>query len=940
MARDMPMDGLHSLACDGASNYQPATSVSHGILEGSSGQYTGSSVMYDAASSGGIVGGGLDSFHSNVVLTAALGSPAPALETPGHAAQQVCVMPVESIMPSHVNAVSQLPAQVITVDGLVSTFTAANIMPDPLRCHESRLTTEGSGAVPTQLPNNTIRDYAPMVLDFSAGEVLQNHVPAESSSNGHPTLSRARMPTRRRSRACGMRAAFNTQHAQAGAPLDYKRFGSCDKNNALVRLFRTARDKLQEADIPEFQIRLFGVIRANQYELSTADAIGAIVYDGGPENEPESPLPPSFSNMMVEQNILDPQMIKEKITSALKGLRFREKGVLVQFWSPVAVRKRWLLTTWDQPFGVCVADEELYSYRLKSELRAIVVDGEDNEVLGPVGRVYSKKSPEWSTECKIYGYIDLPVFEPSGNSCVGVLEIITSSNYVDYAFEVHEVSKALKKQNLKSPNVFEDHSIYISDERRLHELDGIFQALKTVCDNHDLPLAQTWALSEYGGFVANSGNLEQTCSSFDKSCIGRVCMSTGDLPFYVRDLSMWEFRKACRKTHLGKYQGVVGRSLSSCGSWFCRDVTEFGEADYPLVPVARMSGLASCLAIYLESLELDAEYVIEFFLPARHADEADLQRLLKTVKQQIKNTSCRQLDKLAPRVIGGLPCDWNLESSPSPIALLSEKEEDMENEPSNSVAAGKSQSVITSLKKAVGEFDTNPGKKRRKRKRSESSISLKEIQEHYGKPMDEAAAILHVSRSTLKRICRDLGIPRWPYRIPDKTDSLIKLDQTDNTHDLVSLAENGKDSPTVIANKVEYVMIKATYKNNNIKFPFSLLNGMEKLKELIAEKFQLKHGSLRLKYLDEDNDLISITSDGDLMQLDLNSTRLLYRSSLEYVDEDNDMISITSDVDLMVFNNTGKSTSLVVDDHYLNGKRIHRITEVALVKLYNIASQL
>ncbi|PWA94253.1 hypothetical protein CTI12_AA017510 [Artemisia annua] len=339
MAKDMPMDGLHSLACDSAPNCQPATSVSDGVW-----------------------GGGP---MSNVVLTAALESPAPVLETPSHAAQQVRVTPVQSMMPAHVNAVSQLPAQAITVDGLVLTFIAANIMPDPFRCDGSRLTSEGSAAVPTQLFNNRIPEYAPMVLDFSAGEVVQNHVPAESSSNGQPTLPRARMPTRRRSHARGMRASFNRQHAQAGhshvedvnaalaqgplapperAPLDYNRFGSCDKvcqhcaalfwleekrtgmpayaapqyqrccaggrvvlraygeypayivdivegliqflnqKNTLVRLFHTARDKLQEADIPEFQIRLFGVIGANQYELPTADAIGAIVYDGGPES--------------------------------------------------------------------------------------------------------------------------------------------------------------------------------------------------------------------------------------------------------------------------------------------------------------------------------------------------------------------------------------------------------------------------------------------------------------------------------------------------------------------------------------------------------------------------------------------------------------------------------------------------------------------------------
>ncbi|PWA84242.1 hypothetical protein CTI12_AA161140 [Artemisia annua] len=129
-----------------------------------------------------------------------------------------------------------------------------------------------------------------------------------------------------------------------GAPVDYKYFGRCDQtcqhcyarfwweerrtglpasvapqyqrccaggrayfldeNNALVRLFRTARDKLREADIPNFNIRLFGVVGANQYELPTADSIGAIVYEGGPETmtdydvvierhsrEPESPAP-------------------------------------------------------------------------------------------------------------------------------------------------------------------------------------------------------------------------------------------------------------------------------------------------------------------------------------------------------------------------------------------------------------------------------------------------------------------------------------------------------------------------------------------------------------------------------------------------------------------------------------------------------------------------
>ncbi|PWA56652.1 hypothetical protein CTI12_AA419060 [Artemisia annua] len=56
-----------------------------------------------------------------------------------------------------------------------------------------------------------------------------------------------------------------------------------DRHNALVQLFRTARDKMQDSDIPNFHVRFFGVIGANQYELPTTDTIGAIVYEGGPE---------------------------------------------------------------------------------------------------------------------------------------------------------------------------------------------------------------------------------------------------------------------------------------------------------------------------------------------------------------------------------------------------------------------------------------------------------------------------------------------------------------------------------------------------------------------------------------------------------------------------------------------------------------------------------
>ncbi|PWA59799.1 helitron helicase-like domain-containing protein [Artemisia annua] len=56
-----------------------------------------------------------------------------------------------------------------------------------------------------------------------------------------------------------------------------------DAHNALVQFFRTARDKLLDTNVPEFRIRLFGAAGSAQHELPTADEVGAIVFDNGPD---------------------------------------------------------------------------------------------------------------------------------------------------------------------------------------------------------------------------------------------------------------------------------------------------------------------------------------------------------------------------------------------------------------------------------------------------------------------------------------------------------------------------------------------------------------------------------------------------------------------------------------------------------------------------------
>nr|GEV92873.1 hypothetical protein [Tanacetum cinerariifolium] len=58
-----------------------------------------------------------------------------------------------------------------------------------------------------------------------------------------------------------------------------------DGHNALVQLFRTAREKFQDTHVPNFKVRLYNVVGAKEYELPTRDMLGAIVYGTGLESD-------------------------------------------------------------------------------------------------------------------------------------------------------------------------------------------------------------------------------------------------------------------------------------------------------------------------------------------------------------------------------------------------------------------------------------------------------------------------------------------------------------------------------------------------------------------------------------------------------------------------------------------------------------------------------
>ncbi|KAD5317315.1 hypothetical protein E3N88_17261 [Mikania micrantha] len=275
--------------------------------------------------------------------------------------------------------------------------------------------------------------------------------------------------------------------------------------------------------------------------------------------------------------------IQCKKRTALKLLSFREQHVLVQFWFPRFGGKHLQLTTIDQPFGVGVANEQLRIYRKDSEQNVFRLDTDHEENVNPPVRAFMRGLPEWTCDltnyskkdfplldsairCNLHGYLALPVFDSTKGLCVGVLELLMSSDLNDFAYEVEHIHQKLKLRNLTSPQIFDGPALSNS----------------------------------YMGCV-------YSISSFNTRCFRKVCMSTA-IPFYVRDLSTWPFMLASKECHLEMSRGVAGRALSSRGSCFCGDVTKLDEEEYPLVHNARMSRLTSCFAIFLHCVEGNNEY--------------------------------------------------------------------------------------------------------------------------------------------------------------------------------------------------------------------------------------------------------------------------------------------------------------------------------------------
>ncbi|KAI7729996.1 hypothetical protein M8C21_029882 [Ambrosia artemisiifolia] len=220
------------------------------------------------------------------------------------------------------------------------------------------------------------------------------------------------------------------------------------------------------------------------------------------------------------------QMIYEKIKFAFSNTEVNTTFIS-QFWAPVNIDGRWLLSTSGQTFAVSDLTDHLAMYRLKSAKYQYIIDANHIDIerdpmirRGGPATAFMSRMPYMDNLVRIplrpeslYYCWNISIMVPicsRSRSCIGVVEC-TMTEYDTYSFysSLLNMTRAIKNAGLNMLHVQElipYHTINGLKTAR----DEIAKALEIVCGTHNLILAQVWIAYEDKSNVLFSSSLDDT----------------------------------------------------------------------------------------------------------------------------------------------------------------------------------------------------------------------------------------------------------------------------------------------------------------------------------------------------------------------------------------------------------------------------------------------